>query len=90
MGYGKDKTSVVVSMKNEPGALHDLLAPFQAHKIDLTRVETRPSSSGTWNYVFFVDFSGHADDPNVAAALKEVGQNAADLKVLGSYPIAVL
>ncbi len=85
-----DKTSVVVSMRNAPGALHDLLEPFHRHGIDLTRVETRPSRSGTWNYVFFVDFSGHQDDQPINEVLEEVGAKAADLRILGSYPKAVL
>ncbi|TQV84206.1 prephenate dehydratase [Exilibacterium tricleocarpae] len=87
---GQDKSSIVVAMKNQPGALHDLLRPFHEHNVDLTRVETRPSSSGTWNYVFFIDFSGHIDDEPVRAALRAVGERASDLKVLGSYPKAVL
>ena len=87
---GDDKTSVVVAMRNEPGALHDLLAAFQQHKIDLTRVETRPSRSGTWNYVFFIDFNGHVDSDAARDALAEVGRRASELKVLGSYPKAVL
>ncbi|MBY6189677.1 prephenate dehydratase [Microbulbifer agarilyticus] len=87
---GDDKTSLMVSMRNEPGALHDLLVPFQNHNIDLTRVETRPSQSGNWTYVFFIDFVGHCDSENVAAALKDVGACASDMKVLGSYPRGVL
>lgn len=87
---GDDKTSIVVSTRNEPGALHDLLAPFHKHEVDLTRVETRPSSSGTWNYVFFIDFEGHISDSKVSAALKEVEKCVADIKVLGSYPVGVL
>ncbi|MCK7597103.1 prephenate dehydratase [Microbulbifer sp. CAU 1566] len=87
---GDDKTSLMVSMRNEPGALHDLLVPFQRHSIDLTRVETRPAQSGNWTYVFFIDFVGHRDSDNVAAALKEVGAGASDMKVLGSYPRGVL
>ncbi|MCA0900759.1 prephenate dehydratase [Microbulbifer agarilyticus] len=87
---GDDKTSLMVSMRNEPGALHDLLVPFQNHNIDLTRVETRPSQSGNWTYVFFIDFIGHRDSENVAAALKDVGACASDMKVLGSYPRGVL
>ncbi|MCA0892205.1 prephenate dehydratase [Microbulbifer agarilyticus] len=87
---GDDKTSLMVSMRNEPGALHDLLVPFQNHNIDLTRVETRPSQSGNWTYVFFIDFVGHRDSENVAAALKDVGACASDMKVLGSYPRGVL
>ncbi|KUJ84460.1 prephenate dehydratase [Microbulbifer flavimaris] len=87
---GDDKTSLMVSMRNEPGALHDLLEPFRRHGIDLTRVETRPSQSGNWTYVFFIDFVGHRDTPNIAEALREVGGGVADMKVLGSYPRGVL
>ncbi|WP_075185497.1 prephenate dehydratase [Teredinibacter haidensis] len=87
---GNDKTSLVVSTRNEPGALHDLLEPFHHHKIDLTRVETRPSPTGTWNYVFFIDFSGHVQDNVVQAALQDVAKNVSDLKILGSYPKGVL
>ncbi|MBF8221266.1 MULTISPECIES: prephenate dehydratase [Halomonadaceae] len=87
---GDDKTSIVVAMRNQPGALHDLLEPFHRHQIDLTRLETRPSRSGVWNYVFFIDFKGHRDEPRVAAVLEEVQLRAAELKVLGSYPTGVL
>lgn len=87
---GIDKTSVVVSMKNQPGALHNLLEPFHRHGIDLTRVETRPSQTGQWSYVFFIDFVGHCDDPTISQVLNEVSQQASDLKVLGSYPKGVL
>jgi len=87
---GDDKTSLVVSTRNEPGALHELLEPFHRHGIDLTRVETRPSPTGTWNYVFFIDFSGHVTDSVVQGALAEVGQRVSDLKILGSYPKGVL
>lgn len=87
---GNDKSSIVVAMKNQPGALHDLLKPFHEHRVDLTRVETRPSQSGTWNYVFFIDFSGHIDDEHVRLVLEEIGRGASDLKILGSYPKAVL
>ncbi|TFH86748.1 prephenate dehydratase [Billgrantia azerbaijanica] len=87
---GEDKTSIVVAMRNQPGALHDLLEPFHRHQIDLTRLETRPSRSGVWNYVFFIDFKGHVDEPKVGAVLEEVRLRASELKVLGSYPIGVL
>ncbi len=87
---GIDKTSIVVSMKNKPGALYDLLAPFHELGIDLTRVESRPSRSGAWNYIFFVDFKGHRDEQIVKDALAKVGERAAELKVLGSYPVGVL
>jgi len=87
---GVDKTSIVVAMRNEPGALHNLLEPFHRHNIDLTRVETRPSRTGVWNYVFFIDFAGHANDPLISEVLQEVATRCADLKLLGSYPKAVL
>lgn len=87
---GADKTSIVVAMRNEPGALHNLLEPFHRHGIDLTRVETRPSRTGAWTYVFFIDFVGHVDDPLIADVLSDVSSRCADLKLLGSYPKAVL
>lgn len=87
---GVDKTSIVVAMRNEPGALHNLLEPFHRHSIDLTRVETRPSRSGAWTYVFFIDFVGHVQDPLISEVMKEVAGRCADLKLLGSYPKAVM
>ncbi len=87
---GVDKTSIVVAMRNEPGALHNLLEPFHRHSIDLTRVETRPSRTGVWTYVFFIDFVGHVQDPLISEVLAEVSARCADLKLLGSYPKAVL
>ncbi len=87
---GDDKTSVIISMSNKPGALHELLVPFHASGIDLTRIETRPSRSGKWTYVFFIDFFGHKDDPLVKSALESIAQEAVGLKILGSYPNAVL
>nr|WP_324259229.1 prephenate dehydratase [Cellvibrio fontiphilus] len=87
---GVDKTSIVVAMRNEPGALHNLLEPFHRHNIDLTRVETRPSRTGVWTYVFFIDFVGHVDEPLISDVMKEVATRCADLKLLGSYPKAVL
>ncbi|WP_370979218.1 prephenate dehydratase [Agaribacterium sp. ZY112] len=87
---GDDKTSIVVSTKNKPGALHDLLEPFHKHGVDLTRVETRPSRSGVWNYVFFIDFEGHKDDELSKKVLADVLERVSELKVLGSYPRGVL
>lgn len=87
---GHDKTSIVVSTKNAPGALHQLLEPFRVHEIDLTRIETRPSPTGKWNYVFFIDFAGHINDKKIKGALADVAEKASDLKVLGSYPKGVL
>lgn len=87
---GDDKTSIIVSTNNKPGALHDLLAPFHQNGIDLTRIETRPSRSGKWTYVFFIDFVGHQLDPLVEAVLEKIRQDTVAVKVLGSYPKAVL
>ncbi len=87
---GDDKTSIIVSMCNKPGALHALLLPFYDNAIDLTRIETRPSRSGKWTYVFFIDFAGHHQDPLVQDVLEKIGQEVVALKVLGSYPKAVL
>jgi len=87
---GEDKTSLMVATRNQPGALHDLLEPFHRHGIDLTRVETRPSKVGAWNYVFFIDFAAHAENDKVKEALAEISQRVSDIKILGSYPKGVL
>ena len=87
---GDDKTSIVVGIKNQPGALHTILEPFHIHSIDLTRIESRPTRNGMWSYVFFIDFEGHVDDPVVKKALSRLGERASDYRVLGSYPKGVL
>lgn len=87
---GDDKTSIMVAMKNEPGALYTLLEPLRAHDIDMTRLESRPSTMGKWNYLFFIDFVGHVSDDNIGKALAQIRERSADLKILGSYPRAVL
>lgn len=87
---GEDKTSLLVASKNEPGALYHVLAPFHEQGVSLTRIETRPSKSGTWNYVFFIDLEGHKNEANVEAAMALVQQHCTDFKWLGSYPKAVL
>jgi chorismate mutase/prephenate dehydratase len=87
---GRDKTSLLLSAANKPGALHGLLNPFAQHGISMTRIESRPSRRGVWEYVFFVDIEGHAADSKVAKALDELRAEAAMLKVLGSYPRAIL
>ena len=87
---GDDKTSIMVSVKNQPGALYMLLEPFRKYEVDLTRIETRPSRTATWSYVFFIDFVGHSDDDNVRLALAEISSVVAELRLLGSYPRAVL
>ncbi len=85
---GRDKTSLVFSAKNKPGAVHELLSPFAAHGISLTKFESRPAGTGLWEYNFFVDLEGHQKDPHVAAALRELEEEAAFLKIFGSYPCA--
>lgn len=84
----KDKTSVVFSMKDEPGALDKMLTPFKAHKINLTKIESRPLKNKLWQYYFFVDLEGHQNEKNIAAALEEVKDNSQMFKILGSYPKA--
>ena len=87
---GHDKTSLLMSAHNLPGAIMELLQPFARHGVSMTKLESRPAHSGLWEYVFFVDIEGHHDDPTVAAALSELANKAAFLKLLGSYPIGVL
>lgn len=87
---GTDKTSVMLSIKNRPGALFTLLEPFDRSGIDLTRLESRPSLSENWNYVFFIDFVGHVSDPSVASVFAELESIGCAVKILGSYPVAVL
>lgn len=83
---GKDKTSLILTTGNRPGAIHELLAPFAEHNVSMSRLESRPSNATLWEYVFFVDIHGHQQDENVAAALKKLEQKAAHIKMLGSYP----
>jgi chorismate mutase/prephenate dehydratase len=87
---GKDKTSLLISTQNKPGSLYRVLEPLVKHKISMTRIESRPSRRGMWDYVFFIDCEGHREDANVAAALAELEQEASFLKILGSYPRSVL
>ena len=87
---GKDKTSLLLSTPNRPGALQRLLAPLADKGISMTRIESRPSRRGTWDYVFFIDIEGHAQEPAVAAVLQELEKSAAMFKVLGSYPRSLL
>ncbi len=87
---GHDKSTLVVSAHNKPGALFKLLEPFQRAGISLTRIDTRPSRTQTWAYVFFIEFEGHRQDPAIAAILAELEEKSITLKILGSYPKAVL
>ena len=87
---GDDKTSMMISTKNVAGALQSVLAPFAYAGISLNKIESRPSRQGAWEYVFFVDIDGHQNDEKVAAVLQELLPNVNVLKVLGSYPKAVI
>lgn len=86
---GNDKTSLIMSTRNVPGAMHDLLTPLAANQVSMTRLESRPSRTGLWEYVFYVDIEGHQQDANVARALAGIKRKASFLKNLGSYPAAV-
>jgi chorismate mutase/prephenate dehydratase len=87
---GSDMTSLLLSVHNRPGALHDLLAPFADAGVNLTRIESRPSRRAKWDYNFFVDIEGHIEDASVQKVLKRIQQDAAFFKVLGSYPRTVI
>ncbi len=84
---GHDCTSLVVSVDNRPGAMHDMLVPLKRHGVSMTRFESRPARSGQWDYVFFIDLAGHPAQDNVAAALNELRAQCTFFKVLGSYPL---
>lgn len=87
---GRDRTSLVLSARNRAGAVYEMLTPFARRGVSMTKFESRPSKVALWEYLFFVDIEGHREDENVAAALEEVGRIAGYLKILGSYPMAVL
>jgi chorismate mutase/prephenate dehydratase len=87
---GNDKTSLLVSGKNRSGSLHRLLTPLARSKINMTRIESRPSRRAQWEYVFFIDIDGHVKDARIARALKGLEKESAFFKWLGSYPKAVL
>lgn len=87
---GKDQTSLVMSAPNRPGAVHALLTPIARYGVSMSRLESRPARTGRWEYMFYVDVQGHRQDPKVAKALAELEKIAPFLKILGSYPAAVL
>ncbi len=84
---GHDCTSLIVSVANRPGAVHDMLVPLKKHGVSMTRFESRPARSGQWEYYFYIDLQGHPDQVNVAAALAELRGVCAFFKLLGTYPI---
>ena len=83
---GDDKTSVVFSVKDEVGILHRMLEPFAKNKVNLTKIESRPLKNKTWEYLFFLDFNGHRDEPKIRKALKQLEERCVFVQVLGSYP----
>jgi chorismate mutase/prephenate dehydratase len=87
---GTDKTSLIMSTRNVPGAMHELLTPLAVNQVSMTRLESRPSRAGLWEYVFYVDIEGHQQDANVVRALEALKQKASFLKNLGSYPAATV
>ena len=86
----KDKTSIIFSIKHVPGALYEILEKFNANKINLTKIESRPTKNTPWEYNFYVDFEGHQSDKNIQNTLDKIKDNTIFLKVLGSYPKAEL
>ena len=84
---GHDCTSLVLSVANQPGAVHDLLVPLKTHGVSMSRFESRPARSGQWEYYFYIDIEGHPDDARVATALRELRAACAFFKILGSYPV---
>lgn len=87
---GEDKTSLMISSANKPGALHRLLTPLAERGVSMTRIESRPSRNKLWEYVFFIDIEGHVDDPEILKVLEELESQAGSVRLLGSYPRAVI
>lgn len=86
---GNDRTSLLVTVNDKPGALYDVLNPLARHQVSMNRIESRPAHTGKWQYAFFIDVSGHVNDAGVSAAVQEIEQSANSLRVLGSYPVAL-
>ena len=87
---GDDKTVLLVSAQNRPGALFDLLKPLANNNVSMSRIESRPSQQGMWDYLFFVDIDGHCEEARIASALEELKAEASLFKILGSFPKAVM
>ena len=87
---GNDLTSLLISVRNKPGTLYQLLQHIARHGVSMTRIESRPSRQGVWDYLFYIDVEGHQQDAPVAATLADLEQEAFAVKVLGSYPRAVI
>ena len=87
---GKDKTSIIFSIKHEPGSLHRIIENFHNYKVNLTKIESRPTKTNTWEYNFYVDFEGHAKNPRITEMLEKINHETLFMKILGSYPSAKL
>lgn len=87
---GNDKTSIIFSIKHEPGALFRIIENFHRYNINLTKIESRPTKSPNWEYNFFVDFEGHSKNPQISKMLEEIKNETIFMKTLGSYPSAKL
>jgi chorismate mutase/prephenate dehydratase len=86
---GNDRTSFLVFVNDQPGSLAHVLGPLAKHKVTMNRIESRPAHAGKWVYSFFIDVGGHVEDASVRAALDEMSPFASQIKILGSYPVAV-
>ncbi|RMW33967.1 MAG: prephenate dehydratase [Nitrosopumilus sp.] len=87
---GNDKTSIIFSIKHEPGSLYRIIENFHKNNVNLTKIESRPTRTNTWEYNFYVDFEGHQKDSKISEMLEKIKQDTLFLKVLGSYPSAKL
>jgi len=87
---GADKTSLLLTGDEGPGLLYRLLEPLARHEVNLNRIESRPSRLGRWKYVFFVDVDGHAEEEPLSSALQELEGTGGQVRILGSYPKAVM
>ncbi len=83
---GRDKTSLVLSVKDKVGALYEMLSPFKKYRINMTKIESRPSKKKAWDYYFYIDFEGHVEEPRVKKMIREIENKVKFLKILGSYP----
>ena len=81
-----DRTSLMFTVNDKVGALHDALQPFRTHRLNMTKIESRPSKRKAWEYIFFVDVDGHSDDPKLAKAIRKLSEKCSFVKILGSYP----
>ena len=84
----RSKTSLMFALKDQPGALYDALVPFKRHRINLTKIESRPSKQQAWEYLFFIDLEGHVSEPRVERALEALRRSTLSCQLLGSYPVA--